>query len=169
MAVHYEGWGRGAGVAVDRLGSRGLTLSSPPSCPLAWDRAGAEAGDSGRACGHLESHPHVCGLPGSSPPEEGQTSPPKCKLGRWPRSSWINTNEHCQAYCKLPTNLLSPANTNRAVFPRVSSSYGPRARPTRFSNINKSFGHANLIFDDRCLRHCRIVCGVISYTCFSIL
>ena len=94
----------------------GLIPRFPSSCT--WlPRGGGHRGSAGTRLGTVflppaplawSSHSHVRGLLGSSPPGEGQTSPPKCKIGRWPCSSWINTNKHCQADCKLPTNLLSP-------------------------------------------------------------
>lgn len=100
-----EAWTEGS----ERAGQRAWdpVLSSLPSCLLAHCRP--------RTGTVTHEVPTVTFSPSSHvrPPLELSSIKrsdifPNCKISRWPCSSWINTKEHCQAYCKLLSNLLSP-------------------------------------------------------------
>lgn len=130
----------GAGTPPGSAGpeSTGPSLEQRSLRPLSQCRPGAEDGDS-QSAQSPSGHPLRHGLPGSPPPQEGQTSPPKCKKkGRWPCSSWINMNKHCQADCKLPTNLLSPhKHKSLCVHQGVVLPTGPGPDPRAFQTSTR--------------------------------
>lgn len=133
---------------------------------VSWDPTGSSLPPASLA---WPSHSHVHGLLGSSPPREGQTSTPKCKIGRWPCSSWINTNKHCQADCKLPTNLLSPRkHKSLCVHQDAGLPVGPGPDPCAFPNIDQSSVHVNRTSYSYCLRSSIRVCGAL-FLFFALL